>query len=102
MSSSPQNSKISVSSAGCDQPAQKRRKTHNADGPIEDEESARTKLREAGFDPEDVHTARSDHTRPVDYISGWRDTTPMTHFAFHGDLPMCRYLYVHVRGALDQ
>ena len=87
-----------MSSAGGDQPAQKKRKTYNADGPIEDEESARTKLREAGFDPDDVRTARSDLTRPVNYICGWRDITPMAHFAFHGDLPMCRYLH-HVRGA---
>ena len=97
MFSSLQNDKKLVWSAG-DQPAQKKRKTLNADGPIEDEELARTKLRDAGFDPDDVHTARSDHTRPVNYISGWRDITPMAHFAFHGDLPMCRYLF-HVRGA---
>ena len=88
-----------MSSVGGDQPAQKKRKTYNADGPVEDDKTAREKLKEAGFDPDDVHTARSDLTRPVNYISGWRDITPMAHFAFHGDLPMCQYLY-HVQGAL--
>ena len=89
-----------------DGPAPKRQKTARAgtsdaaaDGPIEDDKTAREKLREAGFDPDDVHTARSDMQISSTAPSGWYNITPMTHFAFHGDLPMCRYLY-HVRGAV--
>ena len=83
-----------------DQPAAKRPKTYNADGPVEDDKTARGKLREAGFDPDDVHTARSEpEIENSEELEGWHNITPMTHFAFRGDLPMCRYLY-HVRGAV--
>ena len=81
-------------SSGDDQPAAKRQKTYSADGPIEDDKTAREKLREAGFDPDDVHTARSGDRR----LYPSKNITPMVHFAYSGDLPMCRYLY-HVRGA---
>ena len=84
-----------MSSPG-DQPATKRQKTFNADGPVENDETARQKLREAGFDPNDVHTARSDLEN--EELRYWYNITPMTHFAFYGDLPMCRYLH-HIRGA---
>ena len=82
-----------------DQPVAKRQKTFEADGfgPIEDDKTAREKLREAGFDPDDVHTGRSDLEVPAGQGS-WRNITPVTHFAYHGDLPMCRYLH-HARGA---
>ena len=76
----------------------KRQKTYEADGPVEDDKTAREKLREAGFDPDDVHTARSDLEAPQE-MGMWYNITPMTHFAYYGDLPMCRYLY-HVRGAV--
>ena len=87
--------------AGDDQPAAKKQKTcDNADGPVEDDKTAREKLREAGFDPDDAHTARSEpEVEKPEYCGGWNDITPMTHFAFHGDLPMCRYLH-HVRGSV--
>ena len=82
-----------------EEPLAKRQKTHEADGPVEDDETAREKLQEAaGFDPDDVHTATSDSERPRMEPFCWRNITPMTHFAYYGDLPMCRYLY-HVRGA---
>ena len=89
-----------------DQPAAKRQKKYEADGPVEDEESAREKLREAGFDPDDAHSGRSDLEPPRsrygqfmgDVVGSWYNITPMTYFAFHGDLPMCRYLH-HVRGS---
>ena len=84
-----------MSSPG-DQPATKRQKTFNADGPVENDETARQKLQEAGFDPNDVHTARSDLEN--EELRYWYNITPMTHFAFYGDLPMCRYLH-HIRGA---
>lgn len=69
-----------------DKPVAKRQKTYEADGPIEDDKSARAKLKEAGFDPNDVHTARS-----VQIISRqhWDNVTPMAYFASLGDLPMC-------------
>ena len=39
-----------------DQPVAKKQKTYmyDADGPIEDDKSARAKLEEAGFDPDDA------------------------------------------------
>ena len=81
-------------------PAAKKQKTYDADGPVEDDKTAREKLRAAGFDPDDVHTARSEpEIEKPEYCGSWETITPMTHFAFHGDLPMCRYLH-HVRGAV--
>ena len=71
-------------------------KTCEADGPIEDDKTAREKLRNVGFDPDDVHTGESDLFDQL--YSQWYNITPMTHFACLGDLPMCRYLF-HVRGA---
>lgn len=79
-------------------PAAKKQKTCDADGPVEEDETAREKLRDAGFDPEDVHTARSDLVPPLNPLGCWVNITPMTYFTILGDLPMCRYLY-HVRGA---
>lgn len=90
-----------VSSMSCqEEPSAKKQKTYNADGPVEDDKTAREKLREAGFDPDDVHKALSDSERTSVVLGGWcpHNITPMTHFALHGDLPMCRYLH-HVRGA---
>ena len=84
-------------SSGDDQPAAKRHKTFNADGPVEDDETAREKLREAGFDPNDVHTAQLGRLGES-YRDPLKNVTPMARFAYRGDLPMCRYLY-HVRGA---
>lgn len=48
------------STANAAEPETKKQKTYDADGPVEDDKAAREKLREAGFDPDDVHTARSD------------------------------------------
>ena len=81
-----------------DQPAAKRQKTYEADGPVEDDKTARVKLREAGFDPDDVHTGRSDLETPPGVGGSWYNITPMAYFSLCGDLPMCRYLH-HVRGA---
>jgi len=59
-----------------EQPLAKRQKTYNADGPVEDDKTAREKLRDAGFDPDDVHTAISvigDY-----YFYDESNVTPMT------------------------
>lgn len=72
-------------------------KTCEADGPIEDDKTAREKLLNVGFPPDDVHTGQSDLLDQL--YSKWYNITPMTHFACLGDLPMCRYLY-QVRGAV--
>ena len=77
-----------VESAGesgqSDRPA-KRQKQHNeteAFGrPMDDEETARRKLEEAGFDPD----------KPLDDAFDVQDF-PMTYFCGVGDLRMCRYL----------
>ena len=92
MSSS--NDDHSVSSENS-QPTAKRQKTYEADGPIEDDKTAREELREVGFDPDDAHSA---HSEDVVGRYTWDNITPMAYFASIGDLPMCRYLY-HVREA---
>ena len=76
---------------GGDRPA-KKQKQHNEivafGGPMDDEETARRKLEEVGFDPD----------RPVDSTSvieveGYPDGyLPMPYFCIAGDLMMCRYL----------
>ena len=78
-------------SGGGDRPAKKQK--HNEivafGGPMDDEETARKKLEEVGFDPD----------RPVDSVSaipieGYADDDylPMSYFCAVGDLMMCRYL----------
>ena len=96
MSSNDDNDDRSVFTGG-DEPVTKKQKTYEADGPIEDDKTAREKLREVGFDPDDVHTARSDFL-PEKWSGAFSNVTPMAYFAAMGDLPMCRYLF-HVRGA---
>jgi len=89
----------SDSGDGTTGPAAKKQKTYEADGPVEDDKTAREKLKAAGFDPDDVHTARSDVEPPAQQLKFWFDEiTPMTYFAYYGDLPMCRYLH-HLRDA---
>ena len=86
------------SAAGQEAPAaKKQRKFTEAElgGPIEDEEMAREKLKEAEFDPEDIHEVK-DVSCPSGVISRW-DVNPICHFAGAGDLKMCRYLIT--RGA---
>ena len=57
-------------------------------GPMDDEETARKKLKEVGFDPE-----RPDHCKRI-AIDGKIDPyVPMVYFCTVGDLGMCRYLY---------
>ena len=95
------------SGVGGTEPDRKRRRILDAGGPIEDDETARQKMRDAevyergvrgkneeyvGFDPDNVGDAKS--------VTWWdpelADTvTPMGYFAEKGDLPMMRWLYVN-------
>ena len=73
----------------------KRRTEFKHDGPVEDEETARKKMEEAGFDPDDVMKectlSRSAHKACSSKSIGLR-MRPMTYFCRIGDLKMCRYL----------
>lgn len=98
MSSSTRSDDPSMMSSDEDsQPVAKKQKTCDADGPVEDDESGRAKLKEAGFDPDDVHTARSGDSACT-FGGAYANVTPMAYFASLGDLPMCRYLH-HARDA---
>jgi len=84
-----------MSNAGgsADEPTAKRaRKLTAADlgAPIEDEETARQKLADAGFDPDNL-TMQVENVSPPDGEGSW-DATPMTQFCGAGDLKMVRYL----------
>ena len=64
------------------------------DGPVEDEETAREKMEEAGFDPDDVtkECELSDHALETINIVRTLRMRPMAYFCGIGDLKMCRYL----------
>ena len=83
------------------EPVPKRRRLLDAGGPIEDDETARQKMRDAkvyeggvdrvigeyvGFDPDNVGDVK---------IINSKDIKPMGYFAMKGDLPMMRWLYVN-------
>ena len=79
------------------EPEGKRRRLLDAGGPVEDDETARQKMRDAmvgengeitGFDPQKGMEVRG-FNRGNDRIS------PMGYFAYGGDLPMMRWLYVN-------
>ena len=90
---------------GGKEPDPKKRRLLNAGGPVEDDETARQKMRDAGvyergvasapgehvgFDPDNVRDVKSSRAH------GNNDVTPMTYFAdIEGDLPMMRWLYVN-------
>ena len=92
-------SRKATSGSGGTEPGPKRRRLLDAGGPIEDDETARQKMRRAavyeimpdgtpggvvGFDPDNVRDVKR-------YLP---DTiTPMGYFARKGDLPMMRWLY---------
>ena len=80
----------------------KQRRLLDAGGPIDDDETARQKMRDAevkgpdddettGFDPDDVEDIKTHKKglHPVDRM------TPMSYFNCDGDLPMMRWLYVN-------
>jgi len=76
--------------------AKKPRKHTAADlgGPIDDEETARKKMEEAGFNPDEVTVPKYVYYpygfNKIDDLSWF--VNPMCHFAGRGDLKMCRYL----------
>ena len=79
------------------EPEVKRRRLLDAGGPVEDDETARQKMRDAkvgenreitGFDPQNAMEVKDLH--------GWGTRiSPMGYFAWRGDLPMMRWLYVN-------
>ena len=81
------------------EPVLKRRRLLDAGGPIENDETAWQKLRDAkdeekgysltGFYPEDISKAILANPIHIGFI------TPMGYFVRKGDLPMMRWLYVH-------
>ena len=87
----------SIGGGGGDGPDLKRRRLLDAGGPVEDDETARQKMADAGFDPDNVSGLKyfTPHNL-TDAIS------PMGHFAGEGDLPMMRWLYVNSAGTRDE
>ena len=93
-------------SGGGTEPDRKKRRILDAGGPIEDDETARRKMRRsrvyergnyaeyAGFDPDNVADVKSVDKHNQD---AFRESsiTPMGYFAQRGDLPMMRWLYVN-------
>ena len=93
-------------------PEPKRRKLLDAGGPIEDDETARQKMRNAyvyergvastlsecvGFDPDNVADVKDITNRPDENA-----ITAMGYFAREGDLPMMRWLYVNGADTRDE
>ncbi len=98
-------------------PDRKRRRLLDAGGPVEDDETARRKMRDAevykrgvrgtrgeydGFDPENVGDVKyvKNYRRPYD--SPIYTIKPMGYFARFGDLPMMRWLYVNGADTRDE
>ena len=94
------------------EPELKRRRLLDAGGPVEDDETARLKMREAevytsegdeiaGFDPDSVsdkkHKYICDHRRRDEYV-----ITAMGYFAGEGDLRMMRWLYLNGADTRDE
>ena len=91
----------STANNGAIEPEPKRRRLLDAGGPIEDDETARQKMRDArvyddgeiaGFDPDCVSKTRQLHGG---FFEGDDEVSPMGYFAWKGDLPMMRWLYVN-------
>ena len=88
------------------EPELKRRRLLDAGGPIEDDETARQKMRDAkvrdemrgditGFDPEEM--GQKKYAWCSDGV-----ITPMGYFAGKGDLPMMRWLYANGADTRDE
>ena len=86
---------------GAEEPETKRRRLLDAGGPVEDEETAWQKMRDAnvgepngeitGFDLDDLEEFKALYGE-----SNWLyRISPMGYFAKRGDLPMMRWLYVN-------
>ena len=95
----------SVANNGAAEPEPKRRRLLDAGGPIEDDETARQKMRDAkvyargvdstygdwvGFDPDNVADVKCLSPKNSSY-----HIKPVSYFARDGDLPMMRWLYVN-------
>lgn len=89
------------------EPELKRRRLLDVGGPIEDEETARQKMRDAevytsegdeivGFDPDNVSDRKQLYSSHNSFIK------PMGYFARKGDLPMVRWLYVKGADTRDE
>lgn len=75
------------------EPQLKKRRTEdtNATGPVEDEATAREKMEEVGFDPDDV-TKECRLNQHAKEGTNALVMNPMSYFCRIGDLTMCRYL----------
>ena len=91
------------------EPGPKRRKHLDAGGPVEDDETARQKMRDAevyergvdgtfeeyvGFDPDNIGDVKSIDEEDEDTLD-YNAITPMGYFAELGDLRMMRWLYIN-------
>ena len=92
------------------EPDLKRRRLLDAGGPIEDDETARQKMRDAkvyerygqgfvGFDPDNVADIKRTYAQKGDDIYRIK---PMGYFAERGDLKMMRWLYVNGADTRDE
>ena len=101
---------------GAAEPKPKRRRLLDAGGPIEDDETARQKMRNAevyargvdgtegdyvGFDPNNVGDVKSQQNYDAG-MHAHHAITPMGYFAMMGDLPMMRWLYVNGADTRDE
>ena len=94
------------------EPELKRRKLLDAGGPIEDDETARQKMRDAlvyergvSGTPGEFVGFDSDNLSDVKSYSPHRlgsEVKPMGYFAVEGDLPMMRWLYVNGADTRDE
>ena len=102
---------------GGKEPVLKRRRLLDAGGPIEDDETARQKMRDAevyergvdgvmgeyfGFDPDNVGDVKSFCGGQSAKVRHHVAIKPMGHFAKEGDLPMMRWLYVNGADTRDE
>ena len=96
-------------------PDLKRRRLLDAGGPIEDDETARQKMRDAkvyergvdgvigeyvGFDPDNVGDIKSIYADDAEKF-GYTAVNPVCYFAKEGDLLMMRWLYVNGADSRD-
>lgn len=98
------------SGSGVD-PELKRRRLLDAGGPVEDEETARQKMKDAmvymsgdeivGFDPDTVRDKKQKYADHYQQGEG-NLITPMGYFAREGDVKMMRWLYVHGADTRDE
>ena len=106
--SSSQGSHQGAAIADVEECRRRRRLLLKAGEAIKDDETARQKMRDArvyergvigtfsdpvGFDPDNLGDVKSYHSYP--FVEEYNVIKPMGYFAFMGDLPMMRWLYVN-------